>query len=261
MNIPYSISRSGLKAQQNKLDTVSHNIANSSTLGYKQKTVSFRELLVNDITAPDVSTREGAQNMGLNRGVQSTTTGTDFSRGSLFETGSKLAMSINGEGYFSVQNSNGERVLSRDGDFTLDENKAIVNSRGQFLETNLTIPADAWPEGDFQISSTGELLIQNGNQGLISVGSVPLYNVENPQALIPDGSNGFRIAPELEGTVYSSLQNPAAFGRIESGFVEGSNVDLAQSFTDMMVTQRAYSLNAQVTRSTDDMFSLINQFS
>lgn len=261
MNIPYSISKSGLKAQQTKLDTVAHNIANSDTVGYKQKTVSFRELLVNDITAVDVPTSGNVQNMGLNRGVQSSATGTDFTRGSLVETGSNLSMSINGDGFFSVEGENGERILTRDGQFTLDENKAIVNSRGQIVEVNLTVPPEAWPEGTFQISSTGEILIQDGNEGLTSVGAIPLYNVDNPQALIPDGGNGFTIAPDLEGSVFNSIENPAAFGSIQSGFIEGSNVDLAQSFTDMMMTQRAYSLNAQVTRSTDEMFSLINQFS
>ncbi|MFL2124844.1 flagellar hook-basal body protein [Marinilactibacillus psychrotolerans] len=259
MRIPYSISKSGLKAQQNKLDTIAHNISNSDTAGYKQKTVSFRELLVNDINEQDALLSGNANNLGLNRGVLSSTNGTDFSAGSLVQSEENLSVSVNGEGFFGVRNEAGDLVLTRDGNFTLDENKQIVNSRGQVVETNLTIPADAWPEGEVQVGSSGEIFIQTG-EGQINVGVIPLYNVENPQVLIPIGDNNFTIPPEQAGTLINSIENPGAFGTLLTGVYENSNVDLAQSFTDMIMAQRAYSLNAQVTRSTDEIYSLINQF-
>lgn len=259
MRIPYSISKSGLKAQQNKLDTIAHNIANSNTAGYKQKTVSFRELLVNDINEQDALLSANAENLGLNRGVLSSTNGTDFSTGSLIQSEENLSLSVNGEGFFGVQDGNGNLVLTRDGNFTLDGNKQIVNSRGQVVETNLTIPADAWPEGEVQVGSSGEIFIQT-EEGQVSVGVIPLYNVENPQALIPIGDNNFTIAPDQAGTLINSVDNPAAFGTLLTGAYENSNVDLAQSLTDMIMAQRAYSLNAQVTKSTDEIYSLINQF-
>lgn len=259
MNIPYSISKSGLKAQQTKLDTVAHNIANANTAGYKQKTVSFRELLVNDITEQDALFSGNAENLGLNRGVQSSVNGTDFSTGSLVQSEENLALSVNGEGFFGVQDANGNLVLTRDGNFSLDESKQIVNSRGQIVETNLTVQSDAWPEGEVQVGSSGNIFIQTTN-GQVAVGTIPLYNVENAQALVPVGDNSFTIAPGLEGTLVNSIENPEAFGTLLSGVYEESNVDLAQSFTDMIMAQRAYSLNAQVTRSTDELYSLINQF-
>lgn len=260
MRIPYSISKSGMKAQQQKLDALAHNIANVNTAGFKQKNVSFRELLVNDITEQDTLLSAEVNAAGLNRGVQSSVNGTDFSTGSLIESADNLSLTVNGEGFFGVTDNAGNLVLTKDGQFTLDEGNRLVNRRGQLVNADLTVPREAWPEGELTVSSEGNLLVKT-TEGDVQVGRIPLYTVENPQALIPTGDNNFMVSPEQQATLTNSIDNPAAFGTFISGVYEESNVDLAQSFTDMIMTQRAYSLNAQVTRSTDEIQSLINQFS
>lgn len=226
MRIGYSLSQSGLKAQQNKMNQLANDIANVDTVGYKQKATSFRELLINDVTEQDVLLSENAQEIGQIRGVQSGVTGTNFAQGAFTETGQPYHFAIDGEGFFLVTSPEGNQYLTRDGAFGLDEAGDIVNDRGHYLTIQGNI------NGDY---------------------TVPLYSVDNLQGLQPIGENYFALEAGAEFA-------QAATGEVRQGFLEHSNVDLAHSMTEMIVAQRAYSLNAQAVRSTDEIYQIINQF-
>lgn len=262
MRIDFSLSQSGLKAQQVKMDQLSNDISNVNTTGYKQKATSFRELLMNDVTEADVLLSGNNGAIGQSRGVQSAVTGTKFSQGNMEETGQSFNLAIAGNGFFQVNGPNGQPLLTRDGNFQIDGPESgvgaqVVNSQGHALNMNLTVPLAQWPEGDISINPEGLIQVQSA-QGMQTVGTVPLFMPENPQGLQPVGSNYFMV-PEGEAVI-SSVANPEIFGTLHQGFIERSNVDLAQSMTEMIMAQRAYSLNAQVARSTDEMYQVINQF-
>lgn len=225
MRIGYSLSQSGLKAQQTKMNQLANDIANVDTVGYKQKSTSFRELLINDVTEQDVLLSENAGEIGQYRGVQSGITGTNFAQGALVETGQPYHFAIDGEGFFLVTSPEGNQYLTRDGAFSLDEAGNMVNDRGHYL----TIEGDV--NGDF---------------------TIPVYSADNLQELQPIGENYFAL-----GDGFAQL---GGLGAVRQGYLEQSNVDLAQSMTEMIVAQRAYSLNAQAVRSTDDIYQIINQF-
>jgi flagellar basal-body rod protein FlgG len=228
MRINYSLSQTGIQAQQLKMDQISNDIANVNTTGYKSKSTSFRELLLNDVTERDVLLSDGAI-IGQSRGVQSGVTGTNFSSGNIVETGQPYHFAINGNGFFQVTSPEGNQYLTRDGAFTVDSGGNLVNDRGHYV----TIQGDL--NGEF---------------------TIPLFTVDNPQSLQPISGNYFEV-PAGTGMI-SSQENPGIFGSVAQGMIENSNVDLAQAMTEMIVAQRAYSLNIQASRSTDEMYQVIN---
>ncbi|WP_423189162.1 flagellar hook-basal body protein [Alkalibacterium sp. f15] len=257
MRIPYNTSKSALQALQHKLNHVSHNIANVSTIGFKHKDVQFTELLHNAVTENDVRLSEEVGNPSLNAGVKMASSKNNFSQGGLTQTGDPFHLAIAGNGFFGVTNADGEMMLTRDGAFHLSTEGQIVNDRGDVLELNNAVPVDQWGQGDVIITKSGDVnVLTNGQTN--TVGQIPLYLPPHHTAITEAGDNMYRVN---EGTqLLTSVEDPEAFGAIASGYLEESTVDLAQSITDMMMSQRAYSLNSKVMQSTDEIYSLINQF-
>lgn len=244
----YSVSQSGIQANQLKMDALANDISNVNTIGYKRSTVSFRELISDQLTEQDGLLTENALTSSINRGVQSAVTGTFFGQGPLVETGGSMHLSIDGNGFFGIRDNTGTLTLTRDGAFTVDEAGNIVNDRGNYLEVNLTLPVELWTTGEVIVSPEGTITV-----GDEQVGSIPLFTVENLQELQPIGQNQFVHPAGEEEYILSN-------GSILQGYIEESTVDLADALTSMIIAQRAYSLNATVTQSTDEIYSLINNF-
>lgn len=251
MNIPYSISKSALQTHQHKLNHISHNISNVNTTGFKKKDVQFTELIHNAVTEQDVRLMEGAEGMSLSTGVRLATSKDSFSQGALTQTGDPLHLASSGNGFFGIRNAGNQRLLTRDGAFHMNSDGQIVNDRGDTLEMEITVPTNQWHRESLVISKSGEVLSQINGQETV-VGSIPLFLPPHSGALESTGGNTYRVAEGIE------LLNSNA--TVLSGHLEESTVDLAQSLMEMIMSQRAYSLNSKVMQSTDDMYSLINQF-
>lgn len=257
MNIPYGISKSALQTHQHKLDNVAHNISNVNTTGFKKKDVQFSELMHNAVTEQDVRLSENAEPLSLNAGVRIAGSKDSHTQGSLTHTGDTYHLAIGGNGFFGVRNADNERLLTRDGAFHLSDTNQLVNDRGDMLDVNLTIPADEWAGGTVSIGKNGDISsVVNGESTV--VGSIPLFLPANSSDIESAGGNMYRVADDADLLIANADQG--GVGTIMSGYLEESNVDLAQSMTDMMMSQRAYSLNSKVMQSTDEIYSLINQF-
>lgn len=257
MRIPYNISKSALQAHQHKLNHVSHNIANVNTTGYKHKDVQFTELMHNAVTDQDVRLAEGNDDSSLNTGVKMASSKSSFNQGGLTQTNDPLHLAIAGNGFFGVRNGEGELILTRDGGFHLSTEGQIVNDRGDTVELNNTIPDNVLNAGDVSISETGEITVMTDGQSTM-VGQLSLFLPPHHTAITEAGDNMYRVNEGVE--LLNAAGGAGDFGAITSGYLEGSTVDLAQSITDMMMSQRAYSLNSKVMQSTDEIYSLINQF-
>lgn len=256
MTIPYSISKSALQSHQSKLNNVAHNIANVNTTGFKKKDSHFAELLHNTVTDQDVRLSENAD-VSLNAGVRMASSKDSFTQGALNHTGETLHLAVGGNGFFGVRNADGEMLLTRDGAFHINDQGEVVSDRGEALDMELTVPVEQWDRQSLTISETGEILTTINGENTVA-GRIPLYLPQHSNALESAGGNAYRVTDGAE--LLSSINAPASFGTINSGYLEASAVDLAQSLTEMMLSQRAYSLNAKVMQSTDEMYSLINQF-
>lgn len=257
MTIPYSISKSALQAHQHKMNHISHNIANVNTTGFKKKDVQFSELVHNAVTDQDVRLMADADDMSLNTGVKIATGKDSFNQGSLRQTGDPLHLAISGSGFFGIRNADNELLLTRDGAFHLNTEGEVVNDRGDFLEMEVNIPSNQWDNESLSISKSGEILSQINGQETV-VGFIPLYLPPHTTAIESAGGNTYRVGEGIE--LLMSNADPEAFGSLMSGHLEESTVDLAQNLMEMIMSQRAYSLNSKVIQSTDEMYSLINQF-
>lgn len=257
MRIPYSISKSALQAHQHKLDHVSHNIANVNTTGYKHKDVQFTELMHNSVTEQDVRLSEESGEPSLNTGVKLAASKNSFAQGGLTQTNDPFHLAIAGNGFFGVRNAEGERMLTRDGAFHLSTEGQLVNDRGDTVEMTNAIPDNLLNTGEVSISKNGDVTVNADGQATV-VGQVSLFLPPHHTAITEVGDNMYRINEGAD--VLTQADGDGDFGMIASGYLEGSTVDLAQSITDMMMSQRAYSMNSKVMQSTDEIYSLINQF-
>lgn len=256
MTIPYSISKSALQSHQHKLNNLSHNIANVNTTGFKKKDSQFTELLHNAVTNQDVRLADNAE-ISLNAGVRKASSKDSFTQGSLTQSDNPLHLALGGNGFFGVRNAEGELLLTRDGAFHIGNQNQIVSDRGESLEMNLTVPNEQWDRQSLTVTDTGDVLTLINGQ-MTTVGSIPLFLPPHSTAIESADGNTYRV---LDGiNLIESTNTPENFGSVMSGYLETSTVDLAQSITEMMLSQRAYSLNSKVMQSTDEMYSLINQF-
>jgi flagellar hook protein FlgE len=121
----FSIALSGLTADSDALDVVGNNLANLNTTGYKNNDVSFYDLLQQSIAGG--STQIGG-------GVSAPQTERVFSQGSIQATGNNYDAAIDGNGFFVVQDPNGQTLYTRAGNFSLDANGNIVTATGQFVQ-------------------------------------------------------------------------------------------------------------------------------
>ncbi|MFT9450933.1 flagellar hook-basal body protein [Liquorilactobacillus ghanensis] len=253
-----SISRTGLNGLQNNLDIVSNNIANSNTVGFKQRDTSFGDLLENSTTLQDANLEAAQQNnLGMTMGLETHQQAINFSQGGLRSTDSPYDLAISGNGFFGVRGADGQLYLTRNGDFSRDANGNLVNQAGQRLDIQATVPENQWPQGTVSIDQNGQISIGN-NGRTTQVGRVILYQPAEPQNLQAVGNNLYQLQG---GALNSSLTGAAGLGTIEQNHLENSTTDLADAMTDMIMTQRAYSLNSKVLQSTDDMLGTINEFS
>ncbi len=238
MNNILSIGKSGLKSNQFKMDSIADNIANVSTNGYKNKEVAFQELLNND---------------EINVGSKGSLSKIDFSQGTLVESPYQYNMAISGNGFFGVIGENDALLLTRNGGFHMNEDMSITDDNGYPLYIDYEIPAEEWPIDDVTISANGDIWT---NEEELYLGRVVLFYPENLDTLTQLGEG--RYFPSANVALYDSLENEDLFGQINQYFLEASNVDMTESFAEMITTQRAYSISAKAVQTTDEMMGIIN---
>ncbi|MCS3754870.1 flagellar hook protein FlgE [Salinibacter ruber] len=149
-----SIGVSGLRSHQTRLDTVSNNIANSSTTAFKRQRAAFSEELGQAILG--VGRTAGGSNINpskVGRGVSVASIDRNFSQGSLNDTGIKTDLALNGDGFFVASPKSGaasdQRRLTRAGNFTFNQNGELVTANG--------LNVQGWEVGEDGTANTGEL--------------------------------------------------------------------------------------------------------
>ena len=245
-------SKSGLNANQEKLDVISNNIANVNTTGYKKVNAGFKDLISSSLDEWGNPLNDKTATVGS--GVKAGNFTKDNSQGGLQTTNQKTDLALDGEGYFKVISSNGTEYYTRDGSFKLDSYGRLVTANGNILEVqyangysqnNTGLTAD-----NFTINKKGEIFAEN-NGNFETVGEIAVYTAVGNDAFTSVGDNLFK---ELNGVqVYRTLD-----ADMYQGYLEASNVDLSQEMTDMIVTQRAFQLSSKGITAADEMWEMIN---
>lgn len=251
----------GMEAQQAHIDTIANNIANVGTTGFKRSRTEFQDLFYETLKAPGATTANGAvlpTGVQVGHGVQLSAVNTIFSGGERLNTGNPLDLAIEGAGFFQVERPTGETVYTRDGTFKLDGQGNVVNSQGYQLIPNVQVPTDALsvtvlPDGTINAE-------QVGSTTPLNLGQLQLARFANPAGLRMAGGNLFE-ATEASGDPELGTPDENGFGGIAAGFLEGSNVEVAEELVQMILAQRAFEVNSRVIQAGDEMLRIAAQLS
>ncbi len=247
----------GMISQQYQIDTISNNLANVNTTGFKKNRVDFEDLIYQHhmlAGTPATSVTERPTGVNVGHGVKPSATPKDFSMGSLQSTGRKLDIAVsNSVGFFKVTMPDGSPAYTRDGAFKMDSNRQILTSNGYLLTPSLTLPLESSID-TLAISGQGEVTINDENNNPIAVGQIELYRFLNQEGLKPIGKNLFQTT-SASGTGIPGIPGIDGFGSVEQGFLEMSNVHLANEMVNMIVAQRAYESNSKSIQTSDSMLA------
>jgi flagellar basal-body rod protein FlgG len=229
----------GMAAQQQRLDAVANDLANVNTTGYKKLRVAFRDLVYTP-TGPGATAgvQEGA-------GSAATLIGRGSAQGALQRTDRNLDVAVQGPGYLRVTNANGQQVLTRDGALQIDANNRLTTVSG--LATGITVPAGT-SDTDVDVAADGRVTVAGRPAGQLAI-----VAVNNPGALQANGDNTFTVTAQ-SGQAAAAGANTT----IEQGALEASNVDVAESFTEMIEGQRAFELGSRAIRMQDQLLEIAN---
>ena len=253
------IARTGLDAQQTQLDVISNNLANVSTNGFKRGRAVFEDLLYQTLRQPGAQSSQQTQiptGLQLGTGVRPVSTARIFTQGNLQKTDGTLDVAVQGNGFFQVLLPDGTTAYTRDGAFQKDNQGQIVTSDGYPLQPNITIPADAL---SVTVGTDGTVSItQAGNAATTQIGSIQLATFINPGGLLSIGQNLFQETA-ASGTPTPNTPGTNGAGAVNQGYVETSNVNVAEELVTMIQTQRAYELNSKVVSTSDAMLGRLTQ--
>jgi flagellar basal-body rod protein FlgG len=253
------IAKTGLDAQQTNLDTISNNLANGTTTGYKRIKPMFEDLIYQTIRqagGPTTGQAQSPSGLQLGAGVRTAATERMHIQGALNQTQNPLDIAIYGKGFFQINMPDGTTAYTRDGNFTRDVNGQMVTQQGMVLAPGITIPADAT---SIIISETGTVSVTLPNQVEPQiVGEIQLANFINPAGLTSIGGN-LLLETAASGAPQQGAPGSNGIGGVKQYFVEASNVNLAEELVSMIVAQRAYEINTRAIRASDDMLQRLGQ--
>jgi len=253
------ISKTGMEAQQMQLDVISNNLANVSTNGFKRANAVFEDLMYQNLRQVGASSSEQSQlptGLQLGLGVRTVATSRSFAQGNLQQSGNKLDVAIQGNGFFQVTMPDGTTNYTRDGAFQVDSQGRLVTATGLPVANGVTVPANA---SSIAIGADGVVTAQiPGTVAPQSIGTIALANFLNPAGLEPKGQN---LYAESTASGQAASGTPAAngLGSLMQGFVETSNVNVVQELVTMIQTQRAYEMNSKAIQTSDQMLQKLGQ--
>ena len=253
------VSKTGLAAMDAKLTTISNNLANVDTTGFKKDRVSFQDLYYQVQTQPGAKLdqqNESPSGIQLGTGVRVVGTQKVFTSGDTKTTSNQLDLAIDGNGFFKVELPNGETAYTRDGAFQVNAESVIVNASGLPLQPQITVPANTTA---ITISQSGLVNATVGGQTTPQqIGQITLANFVNEAGLLAMGGNLFQQTAASGQPVTGAPADPG-FGTLNQGYLESSNVDPVSEISNMISAQRAYEMNSKVISTADQMLSVASQ--
>jgi len=246
------VARTGLQAQDTRMQVISNNLANVSTTGFKRDRANFATL------AYQQSSGQTAYATGLNLGTGVTVqaTATDMTQGTLQSTGNALDMAISGDGYFQVTMPDGTIGYTRAGNFTTSPEGLLVTAQGYPVQPQITIPQGA---GSITVAQDGTVsAVLTGATAPSTLGQITTATFANPSAL-QAASDNFYKETAGSGAPQVGAAGATGHGTIRQSYLEASNVSTVTELVDMIECQRAYEVNSKMISAVDDMLKNANQ--
>jgi flagellar basal-body rod protein FlgG len=238
------VAKTGLDAQQTRMNVISNNLANVNTTGFKRDRAVFEDLLYQNIRQAGGQTGANTQaptGLMLGTGVRVVATEKQHAQGNMVNTQNPLDIAITGEGFFQIAQPDGTISYTRDGNFKLSNTGQIVTASGALLQPAITIPNTA--------SS-----VTFGRDGTVSI---ELARFVNPSGLEAKGQNLLKETP-ASGAPQILQPGVTGAGNLMQGTLEASNVNVVEEMVNMIETQRAYEINSKAISAVDGMLKFIN---
>ena len=284
----FSISLAGINAFSAGLESVSANIANSQTAGYKRVRTDFAALV--GATSAERETAVGDAAEGA--GVAARSRFLNAEQGAVTRTDIATNVAVSGAGFFSVSQSAtatpaaGDILFTRSGGFRADAAGNLVNEAGYYLlgapasadgnaptisglnnlrpvNLNVAPPQAQDPSllgalSSVEIDADGRVLATYGGGETFSLFQIPLALFVNPEGLEQADATAF-LSTDASGSATLSRAQAGAAGAIEGAAIELSTVDIGQEFSDLIVMQRAYSSNARALTTADELWRTLTE--
>jgi flagellar basal-body rod protein FlgG len=246
---------SGMIAQQYNMDTISNNLANVNTTGFKQNIARFQDLVYQQLQGPGspvgASIVPFGQQVGL--GVKVSSSEKIFTQGSLVSTGNPLDAAIEGDGFFQITLPDGTTGYTRDGSFKQDANGSVVTAAGNFVQPQITIPQNAI---SVSIGLDGTVSAQvPGSSQPQTLGQLQLARFVNPAGLSPITGGNYYTQTAASGPPIVTTPGLNGAGTLLGGYNEQSNVQVVNEIVNMIVAQRAYEANSKAIGASDQMLA------
>jgi flagellar basal-body rod protein FlgG len=258
MNPAMLIAKTGVQAQDAKLQAIANNLANVNTTGFKRDRVVFEDLFYQVDKQPGAQTADNTVSNGvqLGNGVGIVGTQKVFTNGSIQTTSQSLDVAISGNGFLQVRRPDGTPAYTRAGQLQVDQNGVLVNSQGLPLVPQITIPNNAL---SVTIGANGAVSAAvPGAVAPTELGQLTLTTFVNPAGLQAMGENLFQETA-ASGNPNEGKPGDAAFGTLKQGALEGSNVQVVEEMVDMIAAQRTYEMNTKVLSAADNMLQYLSQ--
>ncbi len=231
----------GMLTQRQQMDVVTNNIANTDTVGYRSDKMisrSFEDMLIDRVNDPSVINQTTTVGP-LGPGVHIDEIITSFNQGIMEMTGRDSDLALEGPGFFEVDAGDGTMLYTRAGNFSIDFEGFLVDVDGRYVQGEggeIQLTSDK-----FTILSSGEVY-DDATDTLVD--TLRVVEFETPGNLRKEGNNLFSVyedAGEME----------AENTKVMQGYIETSNVNIAQEMVNMIITNRAYDANQQIVSMTD----------
>ncbi len=252
------IAKTGLDAQQTRMATISNNLANVSTHGFKKERPIFEDLLYQNVRQVGSQSSQSTQlpsGLHVGTGVRTVAIEKIHSQGNPIQTEKALDVAIAGHGYFQVLTPDGEIGYTRDGAFQLDDTGQIVTASGFLVQPAISVPTDTL---SVSISRDGIVSVsQPGSAASTQVGNIDVAMFVNPSGLEPVGGNLYKETAS-SGAPQVGTPDEEHFGALIQGSLESSNVNAAEELVNMIETQRAFEMNSKAIQATNAMLQFAN---
>lgn len=254
------IAATGMMAQQTNVDVISNNIANANTAGFKSSRAAFQDLVYQSerregaLTSDAGTSRPVGTDIGL--GVESAGVIRLNTQGGLTKTDNQLDLAIDGQGYFAVTMPDGSLAYTRAGNFQVSSTGEIVTLEGYQVVPGITVPANTTK---VEISQQGIVQAYVGNATTpTQLGQITMATFINEAGMRPIGNNLLK-ATAASGDPVTANPGDAGVGILRQGYIENSNVNIIQQITDLIAAQRAYEMNSKAIQTADQMMSSTSQ--
>lgn len=258
---------SGMKGQQLNVDTITNNISNVNTTGYKKERLEFKSLLYQTIDRASLDEQDTGRpvNLQVGLGVNPIATSRMFSIGSLQKTENKLDFAIEGDGFFLIRKPGEERpYFTKDGSFKISpsgqgnllvtsEGYNVLNSEGEPIVLDASVPVNS-----LVVDKKGAITYNRNGTNEASGMTIGLVQFSNPQGLEAVGGNLLSSSSASGEPIFEDNGELSKKSSITQGFLELSNVNIAEEMVNLIVAQRAYELNSKSITTSDEMLQQAN---